>query len=430
MLMTRFPWSPVGALGAGLALVTGMAFGQAADSELAAVREQNRLLQQQVQNQQRQIDELRSRLDTIQDPGGSRALPAATTGGRPVRISAELGVAWFASGDDGAFPNSEFRVDDAKVFLEGPIWKNVFFLAGLELTTREANDEFFHVGELYIDAEQVLSAGRNQSLNLRVGRFYIPFGEEYQERGVMTNPLISHSVMDIWGIDEGVQAYGSLGRLEYNLSIQNGGHKTLHDFDSDKALAVRLAFAPTPRLRLSASALRTGDLTVAGDGMSEVWLGNAFFRALGPAATTRTFAADLAEIDAAWTWDGGHLKGAAGWINFDDDSTSGDNSRKLRYYSLEGRQKLGANLFGAARYSTIDAPRGYPIAGQGNAGKYFYNPFAPLTTELERLSLGLGYQFGPPLVWKIEYSWETGRLLSGARRNDEDMFSSILGVRF
>jgi hypothetical protein len=236
--------------------------------------------------------------------------------------------------------------------------------------------------------------------------------------------------MDLWGIDEGVQAYGSLGRLEYNLSIQNGGHKTLHDFDSDKALAVRLAFAPTPRLRLSASALRTGDLTVAGDGMSEVWLANAFFRALGPAATTRTFAADLAEIDAAWTWAGGHLKGAAGWIKFDDDSTSGDNARKLRYYSLEGRQKLGANLFGAARYSAIDAPRGYPLAGQGNAGKYFYNPFAPLTTELERLSLGLGYQFGPPLVWKIEYSWETGRLLSGARRNDEDMFSSILGVRF
>ena len=70
------------------------------------------------------------------------------------------------------------------------------------------------------------------------------------------------------------------------------------------------------------------------------------------------------------------------------------------------------------------------LAGQGNAGKFFHNPLAPLTTELERLSVGLGYQFGPPLVWKIEYSWETGRLLSGAKRNDEDQFSSLLGVRF
>lgn len=435
--MTCFLRPSLGVFGVGLlTLVPAAAFGQGgepANPELAIMREQNRLLQQQVQQQQRQIDELRVRLDAMQDPG-------STTAARPdssvrqvvgaVRLSAELGVAFFASGDDGAYPNSEFRVDDAKVFLEAPVWQNVYFFAGLEITTREANDEFFHVGELYIDVEQVLTAGRNHSLNLRAGRFFIPFGEEYQERGVMTNPLITHSLADIWGIDEGVQAYGSLGRLHYNLAVQNGGHKTLRDFDSDKAVAVRLAFDPVPRLHLSASAMRTGDLTVAGDGISELWLGNAFLRALGSAATTRTFAADLAELDAAWTWSGGHLKAAAGWIDFDDDSTAGDNSRRLRYHSIEGRQKLGANLFGAARYSAIDVPGGYPLAGQGSAGKYFYSPFAPLTTELERLSFGLGYQFAPPLVWKVEYSRETGRLVSGAKRSDEDMFASILGVRF
>jgi hypothetical protein len=425
----------LGLLGAGLALAPGLAFGQVAGAghpEVTAVLEQNRILQQQVQQQQRQIDDLRARLDAIESPGPTAARHPAPPmqAARAVRLCAELGVAFFASGDDGDYPNSEFRIDDAKVFLEAPVWKNVFFFAGLELTTREANDEFFHVGELYVDAEQVLSGGRDYSLNLRAGRFSIPFGEEYQERGVMTNPLISHSVADIWGIDEGVQAYGSLGRLRYNLAVQNGGHQTLRDFDADKAFTLRLGFKPAPRLHLSVSAMRTGDLTVAGDGMSEIWIGNAFFRALGSATTTRTFAADLTEIDASWTWEGGHLKGAAGRINFDDDSTAGDNSRKLSYYSIEARQKLGPNLFGAARYSAIDAPRGYPLAGHGNAGKYFYNPFAPLTTELARLSVGLGYQFGPPLVWKIEYSWETGRLVSGVRRNDEDMLSSILGVRF
>ena len=45
----------------------------------------------------------------------------------------------------------------------------------------------------------------------------------------------------------------------------------------------------------------------------------------------------------------------------------------------------------AARYSAIDVPRGYPIGGQGNLGKYFYNPYGPLTKNLQRLSLGVGY---------------------------------------
>jgi hypothetical protein len=432
--MACFPRSLLHALGAGVALVPGLVVGQnlPAEAELAAIREQNRLLQQQVQQQQKQIDDLRTRLDAMQEasPAAVRPTGVARSTAGAVRIAAEAGLAFFSSGNDGAFPNAEFRVDDAKVFLEAPVWKNVYFFGGLEIATREANDEYFHTGELYLDAEEVFSAGRQRTLNLRVGRFYLPFGEEYQERGVLSNPLITHSVADVWGIDEGVQAYGSLGALQYNIAIQNGGHKTLHDFDSDKAVTVRLAIEPTPRLRLSVSAMRTGDLTTAGDGTSEVWFSNAFFRALGPTATTRTFAAQLAEVDAAWKWRGGGLKAAAGWVDFDDDSTSGDFSRRMRYHSVEARQDLGPAFFGAARYSAIDAPGGYPLAANGGAGKYFYNPFAPLTKELQRLSLGVGYRFGEPLVWKIEYTWETGRLVSGVKRNDEDMLSSIVGLKF
>jgi hypothetical protein len=432
--MACFPRSFLSVFGAGLAFVPCLALAQgtAPDSELAAIREQNRLLQQQVQQQQHQIDDLRRRLDDLQPAVAAEARAATPTRSiaGSVRLGAEVGLAFFASGDDGAYPNSEFRVDDAKLFVEAPIWKNVYFFGGLEIATREAADEFFHTGELYLDAEDVWKAGRDRSLNLRVGRFYLPFGEEYQQRGVMTNPLITHSVADVWGIDEGVQAYGTFGRLQYNLAVQNGGHKTLHDFDPDKSVVLRLAVEPTARLRLSASAMRTGKLNVAGDGMSEVWFANAFFRALGPAATTRTFVADLTEFDATWKWRTGELRGTAGWVRFDDDSTSGDFARHLRYHSLEARQDFGPGFFGAARYSAIEAPGGYPLAGNGNAGKYFYNPFAPLTKELERLSLGLGYRFGEPLVWKVEYSRETGRLVSGVKRNDEDMLASILGLKF
>jgi hypothetical protein len=59
---------------------------------------------------------------------------------------------------------------------------------------------------------------------------------------------------------------------------------------------------------------------------------------------------------------------------------------------------------------------------------YFYRP--SLTEELKRLSVGFGYRFGPPLVLKLEYSWETGHLLNGITRNHEDFFGAQLGLKF
>lgn len=401
----------------------------AQEADVNTLVEQNRQLVEQVRAQQRQIDELRSRLDRL-DEASSPIRPDPSGSVREIRLSAEVGLGFFDSGSEGDMPNAEFRVDDARIFIEAAVWRNVYFYTGLELTTREVNDEFFHVGELYADFEDVWSIRDILSLSLRAGRFNIPFGEEYLVRNVMDNPLISHSLADLWGIDEGVQAYGKLGSVRYNLAVQNGGRRTLRDFDSDKAVVARLALDVTPALTLSLSAMRTGELTVAGDAQSEIWFGSGLFRSIGSAATTRIFSADLAEVDAAWRWSGGHLKGAAGWVSFDDDSTAADNSRELTYYSLEGMQRFPGRLFAAARYSAIDAPDGYPLAGQGNAGKYFFSSAAPLTEELRRLSVGLGYRFGDPIVWKVEYSWETGRLLSGAKRTDSDLFSSLLGLKF
>lgn len=417
-------------------LVLAAAPLRAEDPALSQLLEQNHQLVEQVKAQQKQIDDLRARLERVEDNSApapaSSASRAAASGerDRQIRLSGEASVGFFRSGADGWAPNSDFRIDDARVFLEAFVWRNVYFFGGIEITTREASDEYFHAGEVYVDIENLWSAGRTTTLSLRAGRFNIPFGQEYQVRNVIDNPLVTHSLADIWGIDEGVQLYGTLGRVRYNLAVQNGGHKTLRDFDSDKAVIARFAIDATPHLTLSASAMRTGDLNVAGDGLSEVWFGNAFFRAIGPAATTRTFAAQLAELDAAYRWRTGHLKAAYGWASFDDDSATANYSRDLTFYSVEARQQLGGPLFAAARYSTIDAPGGYPLAGLGAAGKYFYNPFATLTRDLHRLSLGLGYRFADPLVWKLEYTFEHGRLVNGAERNNEDMLSTLLGIRF
>lgn len=413
------------------ASLMGPAVGQAPSAEeIRALVEQNRRLQERLEGQQRQIDSLLARLTELEGAASSRRAGATQRGSEgQVRLSAEVSVAYFDSGPEGNFPNAEFRVDDAKVHLEAPVWRDTYVWAELELTTREVNDEFFHVGELYLDVER-LAEFEHGALNLRVGRFFLPFGEEYQFRSALTNPLISHSASDIWGIDEGIQAYGSIGRVSYNLAITNGGHKTLRDFNSDKALIGRIGFDASPRLRLSASAMRTGDLDSINDPLSEVWFGNAFFRPLGGATTTRTYSAQLQELDAVWRHSNGHVRAMAGWATFEEERTSGHDERDLRYYSIELDQRVAGDLHGALRYSGIEAPDGYPIAGQADDGRYFYNPFALFAREVERITAGLRYKFSDPLVWKIEYSRERTKNLNGTRRGDADMLSSQVGVKF
>ena len=53
-----------------------------------------------------------------------------------------------------------------------------------------------------------------------------------------------------------------------------------------------------------------------------------------------------------------------------------------------------------------------------------------LTEELRRVSLGFGYRFGPPLVLKLEYSWESGRMINGAPRDHENFLGGQIGLKF
>jgi hypothetical protein len=407
----------------------------------------NRQLQEQVKSQQSQIDELRERIGDLNEAGERQAarlgelrdevmspvepLPRSSFNvAREIRISGEVGLGYFDGGPQGQFPNGEFRADDVKLYLETPIWQDTYFFAELDLVTREANDEFLHMGEVYVDFENISGrlGGPDRLLNLRVGRFDIPFGEEYQRRGVMDNPLISHSLSDIWGVDEGIELYGSAGTFSYVVAIQNGGHKTLREYDSDKALTARLGYRPNRWLQFGASALRTGDLTTTGDSLSEVWFGGGFFKPLGPAATTTNFEARLYELDAAVNWDTGAIRAAGGWVRFDDNDSTADNARKLNYYYIEATQRVAERLQGAVRYSRIDAGLGYPLVGLGDFGTFLFR--SPQTDELWRLSLGLGYQFADPLILKFEYTFENGRQINGQKRDDEDLFAAEIGLKF
>jgi hypothetical protein len=308
--------------------------------------------------------------------------------------------------------------------------KNIYFYSEFKLLPRETNQESFQLGELYTDFEDVWSPqGWPGLLNVRAGRLNIPFGEEYLVRGPVANPLISHSLSDLWGCDEGLEIYGRIGPAHYVVAVQNGGVSRLRDFESDKSVAARVSWDPARWLHVSGSAMRTGKLATVADNLSELWFGNGFFRALGPPASTSTFWANLLELDATARWNGGHLSAAVGRVRFDDSDTRSDNGRNINYGYVEAVQTITTPIFAAARYSQIRAPGGYPLVGWGTMGAYFFRP-GVLTEELRRMSVGVGYRFGPPLVLKAEYSWESGRMTTGAKRDHEDFFGTQLGVKF
>jgi hypothetical protein len=407
------------------------------EKQLQQLKESNDLLRQQLQKQQQTIDELSKKVSSIAEPEKESGKPlpqkedvqAAPKSlgfqlGR-VRFTGEGGAGFFRSGPAGIFPNSEFRIDEAKLFVEAPLWNDTYFFSELNLTQREDPGDALQLGELYVDFENVSRLWHQDKLvNLRIGRMDIPFGEEYLVRDSIDNPLITHSLSDIWGVDEGVELYGSSGKFSYVAAVQNGSHPSKADYNGDKSISARVSLDLLPSVHLSLSAMRTGALDTAGDQSSELWFGNGFIHPISVGTTS--FHADVIEGDFQYRLPQGHLKAAGGWVSYGDNHVP-HNRRDMYYYYLEATQKLTRHLYLAGRWSQIFAPNGSPIMANGNYYDYVLNN---LTKSIWRLSLGAGWRFSDNLALKAEYMFENGKTTTGQSRSRENMFATEIVFRF
>src|SRR5205085_1359294 len=151
----------------------------------------------------------------------------------------------------------------------------------------------------------------------------------------------------------------------------------------------RVSYDPKPWLHLSVSGMRTGDLSVGGDVVSAVWFGGGWFRSLGSASTTK-FHVNAVEGDAELRLSCCRLKAFGGYVDYDDNDPLGHNHRDVYYYSVEGTHDFNRHLYAAARFSQIFADKGFPIVGNSSVDEYL---FGPLTENIWRLSMGLGYRW-------------------------------------
>jgi hypothetical protein len=407
--------------------------------EVRELRQENRLLRERLDKQQEVINSLSTKVAIVEQAQKSRdessmandttssviQKPASLT---KVNISGQVAAGFFNTGREGMYPNGEFRLDEARLFLDAQAWNDVYAYVELNAMTRESGDDGLRLGEAYIDFERIVKwHGLDSLLNVRLGRFYTPFGEEYQVRYPIEDPLISHSLAEFWGYDTGLELYGSHGPVQYAVAVQNGDISSTRDFTKDKTVAVRINYQPAKWFRVSGSAMRTGNLSDADDPVSSMWFGNGFFRSLGNPATTTHYHADAAEGDLQFLFSRGNVKLAGGAIRYNDNDSSANNGRDVYYYSAEGMFSFTRKFYGAARYSQILADKGFPIVGNGEWSKYFYEY---LTDNLWRLSIGLGYTPNPNLVFKIEYTLERGTTTSGESRDHEDFFGAQVALRF
>jgi len=409
------------------------------EAEVRALQQQNAILEQQLEKQNQSIETLSKKVQELEtsNTGHENAMaqnaPPAAAGYNlgNVNISGEGGVAFFKTGSQGFSPNSNFRVDEARLFVEAPIWKEVYFHGEADLVTRENNNLNVQTGELYLDAQDLSDLwGRDGQLNLRAGRMYFPFGEEYLTRYAIDNPLLSHSISDLWGYGTGLEAYGTLSKFNYAVAVQEAsGVNGLQDFNGDEEVTGRIGFKPNKHWDFSVSATRTGNLSAQNDMVSALWFGNTLFESLGGPGTT-VFNVKLVEgdITARWSrWSGGYVHAFGGYGHYDDNDPAVNNGRDFFYYAVEGVQNLPKKFYVATRFSQAFSDKGLPLVGFGN-----YNDFGfpTLSTDLWRWSLGIGYRFSDQLLLKTEYSFESGRDLNGQFRNNENFFGTEAAFKF
>ena len=267
-------------------LFSATAAVRADDANLAEqvrlLREQNALLQQQLQKQGGALDALTQKVQGLETSNSEHDNSTSdnvipTKGGLnfgKVNLSGEGGIAYFDTGSQGFAPNSQFRVDEARLFLDAPIWEDVYFFSEIDLATREDTSLKVNLNQYYLDFENVSKLwGRDEQLTVRAGRFDVPFGEEYLNRNAIDNPLILHSVSDLWATDTGVEVYGKLGQFSYVAAVQNGGGSGSQDYTGDKSVAGRISYDPNRHWHFSVSGMTTGNVDAQDEYISAEWFG-------------------------------------------------------------------------------------------------------------------------------------------------------------
>jgi hypothetical protein len=381
-----------------------------------------------------------------------------------IRISGSASSGYFDGTSDSFFPKGSFQVWDARLFVEADLGREVSVAERRMLRNMGLVFEWDlvrlgklqnQVGDLYADLRGV---GDSSWLNLQMGRFQIPVGENYLRhgRGAHDDPFVTNPVGGPWWWDEGVRVHGSWreDRVGYVASVTDGETPFNLDANSAPQLTLKLFARPTDWLYLSASGLHAGRTgSSSSPAMGALWIGESWPRAFGSGTSVPSFESGVEVPDGPFELDGVSLLGgdvvlswgdlarlwlAGGWVAIDSEGPS-LYDRDLHYWIaelvLEGRgltPTLDPFYLGlrSSGWGTFDRDSGYLLDSR-YASSLGYNQESLVTG-----SLVLGWRLSALATFRAEYTLQRVSLVRGVTESIAsaagrgDFFAVDLGVAF
>jgi len=318
-----------------------------------------------------------------------------------------FGAVGYARTDDlGADSEGSFEVQESKLFLEADISDDVSFFYEMDVVTEGSGDKGgVNNNQLYVNMNNVFG---EDTVNLRVGRMDIPFGEEYTMEDANVNPLIDHSIVHPDGLSEGIMLHGSNDDFGWMLAVMNGNGALSQDSNSNKSINAKIYADLTDDVYVSASYAHSKEDPTA-----------ALFSGSSANAGARQDL-DAAELDLKWAFDGKSNLWVAGgmvWVDTQPDSSD------YFYVIAQPTYYVNDDFYLAARYSYAEGDDvTFTTSGNiyGAAGE---------VEDAQRIQLGFGYHIEENVVAKVEYSMDD-YTYAGGSDDDSDFYGAQVVVTF
>lgn len=325
---------------------------------------------------------------------------------------------WLArTGRNGTQPDAGFLVKEATLFVEAEAWENVELFYEVQIPPpRQDGSTPVRTGELYVHLRGLLGRWGEDLVSLKVGRFDLPFGEEYLWQDAPDNPLVSNSAAYPWLWDEGIEAHGRLRGLSWAAAVTDGTFRRSQESGPGKTLAAKVGGRPWPGLFLSASLMKSGQ-TSGGP----LKVGGTILRPVGSGWDSSAGISSSASVDGLyWELDAGlmpvrrlRLDLTLGQVWIDDAVARFD--RRLTWFAVQPVYRPSPSFHLAARYSeigTYDAGEGYCIDGEFLAGGQ--EAFGYDARRLRRWAAGIGWSPNPCTRVKLEVGADRFWVIDGS----------------
>ena len=347
---------------------------------------------------------------------------------RNMTVSGFGGMGYLKTGAAGTRRNGGFLIKEVSLFLEQDVWSDITFFVEIQ-TNRLGQDStlFIRTGEVYIHFRNLTEIQGKSSLGLKIGRFDIPFGEEYLWQDAKDNPLISNSAYYPYGWDEGVLFYGTISRINWIFSIMDGTYQRSVEDHPSKAWTGKIYTDLWNRFYLSISLMTNGwaNKSAIEFGESHIEPVGLHYSSTNGKSPNDKVKSNLLEIDVKYRlgnlgkW--GHVSATFGSAQLIDRNP--EFSRDWKWFSIEPLIKINNNIYGIFRLSeigTYNNRKGYHFDGKTTAGGN--NAFGYDTRRFRRVSMGVGWKPNPHLLLKAELSQDWFYLIDNSPfkpRNDQ-----------